>query len=94
MGLALDGENASGRSRLTWYDTFVRMLVEIGRISGCGNDRSVKRRKKGEPRWLLRAAEEFEKHFPADMRSGSHDARNRRVRESEKSITATIEKTA
>lgn len=85
--LATDDGNPPGRARLTWYAAFVRMLIEIGQISGFANDRAVKRRKKGEPRWLLRAAEEFEKHFPADMRSVSSAARNRRVRESEKSIT-------
>jgi hypothetical protein len=85
--LATDDESPPGRPRLTWYATFVGMLIEIGEISGFANDRAVKRRKKGEPRWLLRAAEEFEKHFPADMRSVSPAACNRRVRECEKFLT-------
>jgi hypothetical protein len=89
--LVTEGDNVAGRPRLSWYDTFVAMLIEIGRISRFGDDRDVKRRKKGELRWLLLAAEEFEKLMPTDMRSVSRAARNRRVRESEKSINATME---
>jgi hypothetical protein len=75
----------SGPKQLEWHDAYTAVLLELAADAGIPLQ-TGHGRKKGRPRWLFKAASAFEVFLPPQMRLGSAETRNKRLRRSQKRL--------
>jgi len=78
----------TGRPKITWYDDFTQIVIELAREAGVKPTISTDR-SSGERRgWILIVAGELENFLPRPMRSPSVEARAKRLVRSKRNIRA------